>query len=95
MTKACTHHTIVNKNDLWETPPDILQKAVTKYSVNPKIDVCANVKNKKFPKYFDSNNNALNKEWDEDFFMNPPYSEVGLWVKKAYEQHKKYNAYRH
>lgn len=91
MTKAQTHQTVVSVNDLWETPPDRLRNFIIKHDVNPKIDVCASIQNKKFPKYFDFNDNALDKEWNEDFFMNPPYSEINIWIKKAYEQHKKHN----
>ncbi len=91
MTKAQTHQIIVNENDLWETPPFQLEQAMIKYDVNPVIDVCATFENKKFVKYFSPTVNALNQEWTEDFFMNPPYSEIDIWMKKAYEQHLKYN----
>lgn len=91
MTKAQTHQVIVNENDLWETPPFQLEQAMIKYDVHPILDVCATPQNRKFPKYYTPDYNALNKEWIEDFFMNPPYSEITQWMKKAYEQHKKYN----
>jgi len=91
MTKAQTHQVIVNENDSWETPPDKLEEAMIKYDVNPVIDVCASFENKKFKRYFSPHVNALNQEWTEDFFMNPPYSEITLWMKKAWEEHKKYN----
>ena len=92
MTKAQTHQVIiVNENDMWETPPDVLEEAMIKYDVTPLWDVCATPQNAKFEKYFTVDDNALNKEWREDFFMNPPYSEINTWMKKAYESHKKYN----
>ena len=91
MTKAQTHQIIVNENDMWETPPFQLEQAMIKYDVNPIIDVCATFENKKFTKYFSPTVNALNQEWTEDFFMNPPYSEIDLWMQKAYEQHLKHN----
>ena len=91
MTKAQTHQVIVNENNLWETPPFQLEQAMIKYDVNPSLDVCATPQNTKFEKYFTPEDNALNKEWDEDFFMNPPYSEINSWMQKAYEQHLKYN----
>jgi len=91
MTKAQTHQVIVNENDLWETPPDVLEEAMIKYDVNPILDVCATQQNTKFNRYFSSEVNALTQEWKEDFFMNPPYSEINEWMKKAYESHLKYN----
>lgn len=91
MTKAQHHQPIVNENDLWETPPLVLADIMKKYYIHPKLDVCATIQNTKCEKYFTSQDNALEQEWDEDFFMNPPYSEITLWMKKAWEQHKKYN----
>jgi len=91
MTKAQTHQTIVNENDLWETPPLILEDIMKKYDIHPTLDVCAIPQNKKFEKYFTPEDNALTQEWNEDFFMNPPYSEITQWMQKAYESHRKYN----
>ncbi len=91
MTKAQTHQVIVNVNDCWETPPDILEKIMTKYDVHPTLDVCATIQNTKFPKYHTIHEDALTVQWTEDFFMNPPYSEITPWMKKAYEEHKKHN----
>jgi len=89
--KAQIHQTVVNVNDEWETPPNVLTDVMKKYNIHPLLDVCATEKNKKFSKYFSPINNALNKEWNEDFFMNPPYSKINVWMKKMYEQHKKHN----
>jgi len=54
-------------------------------------DVCATTQNTKFEKYFTPKDDSLHKVWSEDFFMNPPYSEITLWMKKAYESHRKNN----
>lgn len=91
LTKAQTHQVIVGENDLWETPPDILKEIMEKHNIHPTLDVCATPQNTKFPKYFTPEDNALEQEWVEDFFMNCPYSEIVQWMKKAYEQHKQYN----
>jgi len=91
LSKATTHQTNVTKNDDWETPKKIFEYVCTKYNIHPIIDVCATIQNAKLEKYFTIQDNALDKEWDEDFFMNPPYSEINQWMQKAYEQHKKYN----
>ena len=91
MTKAQHHQTVVNENDLWETPPLVLEDVMKKYDIHPILDVCATNQNKKFAMYFTPEDNALIEEWREDFFMNPPYSEINQWMQKAYEQHLKYN----
>jgi len=91
MTKAQTHQTVINENDLWETPPLVLEEAMKKYDIHPLLDVCATRENKKFSNFMTPEHNALNQEWREDFFMNPPYSQINQWMQKAYEQHVKYN----
>ncbi len=91
MTKAQKHQTVVNENDNWETPPLMLQEILKKYDIHPMYDVCATLQNTKFPKYFTPEQNGLSQEWNQDFFMNPPYSEINLWMKKAYDQHRKHN----
>ena len=91
MSKATTHQVIVGKNDLWETPPDILPKAMKRYDVHPVLDVCATDANHKFDSYFTEKDDALIKQWDQDFFMNPPYSQITKWMDYAYTQHKRHN----
>lgn len=91
MNKAYTHQTIVNVNNNWETPSKILLDAIKKYDIHPTLDVCATFENKKCNWYIGKELDSLKKEWNEDFFMNPPYSEITQWMKKAYEQHLKYN----
>ena len=91
MKKAIQHLGIINVNDYWETPKEEYAYAVWNYDVTPTIDVCATEKNRRCEKYFSEKDNALNQEWNEDFFMNPPYSQINKWMKKAYEQHTKYN----
>jgi site-specific DNA-methyltransferase (adenine-specific) len=90
-SRAVKHLSIIEKNDEWGTPFEMLRNAVDEFQISPKLDVCANFYNKKFDYYFTKEDNALTKEWDEDFFMNPPYSKVKLWVEKAYNEHKKHN----
>ena len=91
MSKAQIHQVVVSENDLWETPFPELNEAMRKYDIHPTIDVCATLQNAKFPKFFTPEDNGLNKEWDEDFFMNCPYSEIDTWMAKALEQHLKHN----
>jgi hypothetical protein len=49
------------------------------------IDVCANEKNHKHPRYFSERDNGLAQSWEgETFFCNPPYGkQIFGWVSKA------------
>ena len=91
MSKSQHHQTIVNVNNSWETPPHILEEAMKKYDIYPTLDVCATFENNKCNRYLDEELNAFNVQWDEDFFMNPPYSEINKWMERAYLQHVKHN----
>jgi len=91
MKKAIQHLQIINKNDYWETPKKEYAYAVWNYDVTPVIDVCAAEENTRCEMYYTESDDALSKEWDEDFFMNPPYSQITKWLKYAHEQHTKHN----
>ena len=77
--------------DEYGTPNLILKQAMMDFDILPFLDVCATFDNTKFRHYFTKKENALTKNWAMDFFMNPPYSEIAKWMKKAYESHIKYN----
>ena len=79
----------MKESDLYETPAKVFQEICEWFDIYPSLDVCATSKNKKCKNYF--NQDALSKEWKEDFFMNPPYSEAKKWVQHAYFQHVKHN----
>lgn len=81
----------VNPNDYWETPNIELKKAMVNYDILPFLDVCATDRNAKFSNYFTENDDALNQDWNHNFFMNPPYSQIKTWMKKAFDEHKKNN----
>ena len=74
-----------NRDD-WETPKHIFDA----YAAGVTLDVCATNENSKCLYYFDTN--ALEQDWDEDFWMNPPYGRrVKHWVKKAHDESRKHN----
>ena len=81
----------LNKDDEWETPSKPYVKILTEQNLRPVIDVCATIQNRKCLEYFDKRVNGLLQDWNKDFFMNPPYSQVAEWVKKAYHEHLKWN----
>jgi phage N-6-adenine-methyltransferase len=50
-------------------------------------DVCADALNAKAPDHFDKETDALKQQWIcDNGFMNPPYSKVGEFCQKAYEE---------
>ncbi len=83
-------HKLTKKND-WSTPRDLLFKAIQDFNLKPELDVCATRDNHKFKYFITPTENALTKEWNKDFFMNPPYDQVKEFMAYAFEQHKKHN----
>lgn len=81
----------LSKDDLWETPRDQYRNIVNNLKITLILDVCATPFNTKCPLFFTEKQDGLSQEWDRNFFMNPPYSNVKEWVRKAYEQHVKHN----
>ena len=75
--------------DHYETPFWLYEMICEDFNVYPRLDVCATKENRKCKEYFD--HDALNQEWNQDFFMNCPYSQANKWVKYAYFQHIKHN----
>lgn len=49
-------------------------------------DVCASHLNRKHVPYWTVDDDSLNKEWEGVCWMNPPYSQSGVWVRKAWEE---------
>ena len=88
---AIQHLGIINIQDEYGTPMQLLNNAMDRYKIWPLIDVCTNHPNKKMPVFFTKDQDALKQNWNLDFFMNPPYSEVRRFMKYAYEQHQKWN----
>ena len=90
---AVQHLSIIKENDFWETPKDLLWSFFNKHQIFPRLDVCTTksmAERHGFPRYFTRKQSALKQEWDEDFFMNCPYTRVAEWVAYAIEQVKKH-----
>jgi len=84
------HLQSIKVHDEWETPQELFDKACSDYQIWPKWDVCANAENTKCLNHFCKLQNAFYQEWRQDFFMNPPYSDIKRWMQKAWSQHKLY-----
>ncbi len=88
--KAIKHLANIKIQDNYGTPPSLFAQACQKYNIFPTLDVCANSKNAKCSKFITQKEDSLLFQWEETFFMNPPYSKVNQFMKKAYYQHLKY-----
>jgi len=87
--KAIKHLANISLQDNYGTPPNLYALACQKYNIFPTIDICANDENTKCKKFITELENCLCTEWHETFFMNPPYSKVNAFMKRAYYQHLK------
>lgn len=78
-----------NKSDEWETPQTLFDRLNSIHHFN--LDVAASEQNAKCYVYFTKEDNALKCRWltkavKTICWCNPPYSELKLWIKKAYEE---------
>ena len=68
----------------WGTPDDIFADLHAEFGFT--VDVCAHKDNAKLPRYWSPSENALWQSWKgERCWMNPPYSEIGRWMSRAFE----------
>lgn len=80
--------TFSRHSDEWETPQALFDGLNLEFGFT--IDVCATKKNTKCKRYFTEQGFSLVRPWDgEVCWMNPPYSQVDLWIKKAYEESRR------
>ena len=80
-----------SKSNEWETPPEFFDKLNKRFKFT--LDPCSTHANHKCAKHYTIEENGLSKSWaDETVFVNPPYADVGAWVKKAYEESTQNNA---
>lgn len=80
-----------SRSDEWETPKDVFNDL--NEDLGPfTLDVCATPENKKVDLFFTRKENGLVQDWGGHVcWMNPPYSEVAKWVRKAYNESRKPN----
>lgn len=72
-----------SKSDVWGTPPEFFNKLDKIYKFT--LDPCATFENHKCDKYYTLEDDGLSKSWENEVvFVNPPYSDIGQWVKKAH-----------
>lgn len=70
-------------SDEWETPAELFEILNDEFHFT--LDACATDDNHKVDKYFTKEEDGLKQNWGGyKVFCNPPYSEIGKWVQKAY-----------
>lgn len=75
-----------SKTDQWSTPQEFFDELNKEFKFT--LDPCSDEFNHKCGKYFTKEDDGLQKSWSgEKVFCNPPYGrEIGLWVKKCFEE---------
>ena len=73
-----------SKRQDWETPNDLFLPLENEFQFT--IDVCATKENAKCLEYITEQMDALSLPWHGTCWMNPPFSTIGKWIKKAYEE---------
>ncbi len=74
----------VKATDDRETPDEFYARLDAEFHFTR--DVCASHINRKHVPYWTIDDDALSQDWSGICWMNPPYSQSALWVKKAYEE---------
>ena len=71
------------ETDVWATPQWLYDALNKEFGFT--LDPCSDGKNAKCEKFYTPRENGLLRDWGtETVFMNPPYSEVDEWMRKAY-----------
>lgn len=69
--------------DVWATPQWLFDALHKEFGFT--LDPCSDGTNAKCKKFYTPVENGLLRDWKtETVFMNPPYSEVDVWMRKAY-----------
>ena len=70
--------------DEWETPPELFKRLNEVH--NFTLDAAASKGNSLCESFFTIEDNALEKKWRGIVFMNPPYSKLADFCRKAYNE---------
>lgn len=76
--------------------PDVDDRAITPADFAPlaarfgfTVDAAATAHNARLPTYLTPADNALELPWAGRIWCNPPYSDIGPWVAKAWVEHRR------
>jgi phage N-6-adenine-methyltransferase len=77
-----------SKKHDWATPDEWFEYLNLEFGFT--LDPCSQHETACCKKHYTPEENGLAQSWaDERVFMNPPYEEIKLWMKKAYEESMK------
>jgi phage N-6-adenine-methyltransferase len=69
--------------DVWGTPQWLFDALNKEFGFT--LDPCSDGENAKCARFYTTSENGLLRDWGtETVFMNPPYSEIAEWMRKAY-----------
>lgn len=69
-------------NDVWITPIPLFKLLNSEFHFD--VDVATEKNNPlNLKKFYTKEDNSLNKEWIGNVWLNPPYSDIATWIKKA------------
>lgn len=72
-------------SDEYATPDEIFKALDAEFHFT--LDPCSTDDNAKCEKHYTMQDDGLSKSWGGDrVFCNPPYSNIGAWVEKAYRE---------
>jgi phage N-6-adenine-methyltransferase len=82
-------------NQSWETPQWLFDQLDKEFHF--VIDLAADSHNTKVKYFYSKEEDALSKPWETIGWLNPPYGDnsknaLKVWVKKAYEDSRKYGS---
>ncbi len=72
-----------NRDDLG-TDPELFARLNERFHFT--LDVAATQANAKCERYYTLEDDGLVRRWDGRAWCNPPYSQLGVWVKKAWTE---------
>jgi len=79
-----------SKSDEWSTPWWIYNELDAEFHFD--LDPCSTDENCKCEHYYTLADDGLSKSWSGyNVFCNPPYSQIAMWVEKAYMESRKPN----
>lgn len=80
-----------SKTPEWETPQSLFDTLDSEYHFD--LDPASTDENAKCERHFTKADNGLEKNWGGcRVFCNPPYGrEIGVWIRKGYEESRKPN----
>lgn len=77
-------------SDEWSTPQGLYDSLNAVWDFT--LDACATAENAKCDRFYTREQDGLLQDWSgERVWMNPPYSKIGLWMRKAWQEGQKPN----